>query len=208
MKQERKIVVGDSTREHLIQAATILFAEKGYEGVSTKEICKKADANVSSLHYHFESKENLYYAVIEQFGAHAFERANKILSSPKTVEEMKIRMELYLDESFTILGSSEYVPRIILNEMNLATDRQSRLIEIFTPIRETIERFFKEAKENRLLGEDVDYGFVAYTFLKCVHGELDTQCPLNQHFKLDIRNEQQRKRLVTNTVHFFIKGIL
>jgi AcrR family transcriptional regulator len=38
----------------------VVFAGKGFEGASTREIAAAAGVNISSLHYHWESKETLY----------------------------------------------------------------------------------------------------------------------------------------------------
>ena len=40
-----------------------MFAARGFEGASTREIAARAGVNISSLHYHWESKETLYFAV-------------------------------------------------------------------------------------------------------------------------------------------------
>jgi len=51
-----------ATKERLLQVATALFAQKGFHGVSTREITQQARANLSSLYFHWRSKENLYLA--------------------------------------------------------------------------------------------------------------------------------------------------
>ena len=54
-----------TTKEKLIAAALELFAEHGYAGTSTRDICKKADVNSASIGYHFGDKRSLYQAVLE-----------------------------------------------------------------------------------------------------------------------------------------------
>jgi Transcriptional regulator len=51
---------GSETKKKLIIAAGKLFAEKGYEGVSTRMIAEEAKVNLGGIHYHFGSKEKLY----------------------------------------------------------------------------------------------------------------------------------------------------
>jgi AcrR family transcriptional regulator len=51
-----------TTKARLLQVATELFAQKGFHGVSTREITQQARANLSSLYFHWQSKENLYLA--------------------------------------------------------------------------------------------------------------------------------------------------
>ena len=52
-----------STKARILTAAEEVFAVKGFAGASTREIAAAAGVNISSLHYHWESKETLYFAV-------------------------------------------------------------------------------------------------------------------------------------------------
>ncbi len=52
------------TKLALIKAAAALFAEKGFEVVSVREITGLAGANVASVTYHFGSREGLIDAVV------------------------------------------------------------------------------------------------------------------------------------------------
>ncbi len=56
----------ESTRERILSAATEIFAAKGYLRTTVREICARAKVNLALVNYHFESKENLYVAVVEQ----------------------------------------------------------------------------------------------------------------------------------------------
>lgn len=54
-----------STKARILAAAEHVFAVKGFAGASTREIAARARVNISSLHYHWESKETLYFAVFQ-----------------------------------------------------------------------------------------------------------------------------------------------
>jgi AcrR family transcriptional regulator len=55
-----------STKEQIVLAAERLFAERGYEGVSLREIGSAAGSgNNSAVQYHFGSKEQLVVAIFE-----------------------------------------------------------------------------------------------------------------------------------------------
>jgi AcrR family transcriptional regulator len=61
---------GGDTQARLIEAASHLFAEHGFQGTTIREITDRAGANVASGHYHFGSKQDLYLEVArEQFAA-------------------------------------------------------------------------------------------------------------------------------------------
>jgi len=55
-----------ATRERIVDAAAIAFAELGFHGASTREIAKRADANQGLITYHFRSKDELWRAAANQ----------------------------------------------------------------------------------------------------------------------------------------------
>lgn len=54
-------------RDRLILVAMRLFAEKGYDGVTVRDISAAAEVSVGLINHHFESKEGLRQAVDEFF---------------------------------------------------------------------------------------------------------------------------------------------
>jgi AcrR family transcriptional regulator len=52
------------TRAHLLETAGQIFAEKGFDRATGKEICKRARLNPASVNYHFGGMEGLYEAVV------------------------------------------------------------------------------------------------------------------------------------------------
>ena len=53
-----------STRNRILDAAEQLFAQKGFEGVSVRQIMTAAEADVSLAYYHFKSKRDLFDQVM------------------------------------------------------------------------------------------------------------------------------------------------
>ena len=60
-KQER----GEVTRESLVDAARLLFGERGFNATSLDEIVKGAGVTKGALYHHFTDKEELFKAVAE-----------------------------------------------------------------------------------------------------------------------------------------------
>lgn len=52
------------TKEKIMESASVLFADHGYEGTSVREIAKAAGVNVASVNYYFSSKENLFLEIM------------------------------------------------------------------------------------------------------------------------------------------------
>ncbi len=55
-----------STKAKILDAAEKLIAEKGYDGTSVRAICSVAQANVAAVHYHFNGKEGVVEACLDQ----------------------------------------------------------------------------------------------------------------------------------------------
>jgi AcrR family transcriptional regulator len=55
----------DARRKELVLAAYQLIAEQGLENLRTRDIAAKVGINISTLHYYFDTKEELIAAVVD-----------------------------------------------------------------------------------------------------------------------------------------------
>ena len=53
---------GHKSRKRLLEAACILFSEKGYRATRVRDICRRAGTNAASVNYYFGDKASLYVA--------------------------------------------------------------------------------------------------------------------------------------------------
>ena len=60
----KRAAQGRATRGQLIQVATRLFAEHGYEGTSIEAVLSAAGVSRGALYHHFAGKEALFEAVV------------------------------------------------------------------------------------------------------------------------------------------------
>ena len=67
MKTRKERSDGQETREALLAAAAEEFAEKGFEGASTRGICARAGVNAALANRYFGTKEALYRLVAKRF---------------------------------------------------------------------------------------------------------------------------------------------
>lgn len=105
------------TKKKIIEAASYLFGEKGFDGTSTREIGRRAGVNISSLNYHFKSKQNLMEEV-------AFFACEEFKAKVKTVAanpELKNTADFALSLFDALLEDGQKC----LNEFKLFIDAKS-----------------------------------------------------------------------------------
>lgn len=68
-----------SRPERILDAAEALFAEKGYDGVTLRQIARRAEVDVALASYHFGRKRELFQAVFERRAAHLNEARRQAL---------------------------------------------------------------------------------------------------------------------------------
>jgi AcrR family transcriptional regulator len=57
-----------TTHDKLLNAAELLLAERGYFGVSLRQVASKAKLDLAMIHYHFGRKDDLFKAVLKRRG--------------------------------------------------------------------------------------------------------------------------------------------
>src|SRR5690349_10909224 len=58
-------VPAEGRRQQILDVATDLFARQGFNGTTTRQIAQRATVNEAIIFRHFPTKEDLYWAVIE-----------------------------------------------------------------------------------------------------------------------------------------------
>jgi AcrR family transcriptional regulator len=89
----------ENPKDRLLDAAEILFCEKGYEATSVRDLTTKANCNVAAVNYYFGGKDKLYIEMFRrqmQFIVDSqIERMNQLLSSPDPTIEQLIHEMIY-----------------------------------------------------------------------------------------------------------------
>ncbi|WP_082725200.1 TetR/AcrR family transcriptional regulator [Burkholderia sp. NRF60-BP8] len=95
------------TRARLLDAAFVLMAQKGMEGVAINEITEAADVGFGSFYNHFESKEAIHAAVLEivfEEFADTLDRIAGNLTDPAEIISVSLRHTLLRARSEPVWG--------------------------------------------------------------------------------------------------------
>ena len=117
-----------STKESLIDAATEIFAEKGYEEATLREICATAGANNAAINYHFGSKRGLYNETLKQAcsGRSICDELDDYADA-EPVERLRQFIAMLLERVFDKSKTAIHT-RLMLREMAQPTDATKELV--------------------------------------------------------------------------------
>ncbi len=117
-------------REHIITKAIELFAEKGFEGSSIRDLASIADVNIAMVNYYFGSKEKLYEAVIEKRVLYMRDFIDNVLSN--TSLSLIDQLDLIIDGFVNRFLSDPLYHRVLQQELLVSKRAQmhQRIIEL------------------------------------------------------------------------------
>lgn len=132
----------EGPRERILRVAGPIFAHRGYESATVREIAAAADVNVASIAYYFGDKMRLYREVVRQSKLRQAE-AHPIpaLSSEHPPEEqlalfVRGMLSRLLDEA-----SASWELQLMMREMVQPTEALTEIVdEFFRPVFEQLQR--------------------------------------------------------------------
>lgn len=127
---------GERTRRRIVGHATLLIYEKGYSKTTIDEIIAAAGVTKGSFYFHFPSKEELGYAVIENASEHILGTLKRTLEREDITPRRRI--EAMLAEIQSIVEAADCSRGCIIGNLALETSN------ISDGFRKRIARAFRE----------------------------------------------------------------
>lgn len=84
-------------KNEILDAASALFSQKGFDGTSTADILEKVGIARGTLYYHFKSKEDIMDALIERTTAHMLHAAQEAAKRNLSVIDRIVQVVLSLN---------------------------------------------------------------------------------------------------------------
>ena len=132
MAQKAAASAAGGTRERLLDAALEVFAERGYEAATIREICSRAGANIAAVHYHFGDKRRLYEAIYGTlFETLRRRRTDFLPPDAPPAERLRVYIRALFEEIFCCAGNTErqvQLSTIYLTEMASPSEVLDRIV--------------------------------------------------------------------------------
>lgn len=107
-----------STKARILAAAEEVFAARGFAGASTREIAARAGVNISSLHYHWASKETLYLAVFRNVFDHLTELLGQAVQGVREAQlDRRQAVDRVMSDLFDYFADRPNVTRLLVRRI-------------------------------------------------------------------------------------------
>lgn len=123
----------DDTRERLLSAASKVFAEKGFEKATVREICQAAEvSNLAAVNYYFGDKERLYIECVKLAHQVRIDEVPLPVWNPTTTPEMKLH-GLVLTMLRRMIGGNcqPWHEQLMMREVGKPTAAVAELVQEF-----------------------------------------------------------------------------
>ena len=190
-------------RAEIMDAAMLLFMEKGYTNTTTQDIVDKVNISRGLLYYHFKNKEDILYCLVERYSEKLLREIHVIINDDDKTAIEKIRA--FIDATIISTDNvsaegTELQKTVDLEENRYMLDKLShKLIEKLTIY---FERIINQGISEKVFSvkypsETAEFLMTAYVFVSNNIGKETVKDYLNA-FKIMLEQNLNTKGLFSN----------
>ena len=192
-------------RTEIMDAAMILFMEKGYNNTTTQDIVDKVNISRGLLYYHFKNKEDILYCLVERYSERLLKDIYSIVydEDKSAIEKIRSFIDITIISSQNITAEDMALQKTVeLKENQYMIDNLShKLVEKLTVY---FEKIINQGIEEKNFSvkyptETAEFLMTAYVF---VSNKMSIKCskkePVNNYlnaFKTMLEQSLNAKRL-------------
>ncbi len=135
-------MAGDSTRARILETAGEVFAERGFEAATIRDICEAAEVNLAAVNYYFGGKEALYEQALQRAHLRDVRDENPHVWDHGTPPEEKLRLSIrQLLAQLLSMSDDPWEARLMVREIMNPTPAGKRML------RDRFSKMFQELQE-------------------------------------------------------------
>ena len=109
----------NTTKNNILDAALVMFAERGYKGTNLRDLAAALNLSKSALYKHYDSKEDIWNALLDKMEAYYALRFGSMDNLPKPPDSW----EEFVQTVMGMIRFTVYDPQIILTRKLLLTEQ-------------------------------------------------------------------------------------
>ena len=148
----------------ILEVAEILFAEKGFDGTSIRNIAKLAKINVAMVSYYFGSKERLLESLIIYRTSDLKNQLENIVQEElEPIDKINKLIELYINR----INSNRGIYRIL--HFEFTSKKREQNLQAFSELKKgnlkSLESIIEEGQKKGIFRKDVSIPLITPTIL-------------------------------------------
>ncbi len=189
-------------RDRLIEAASALFAEKGFGSVSVREICKAAGTSINMVHHYFGSKDGLRDAIFERYDQNVYVVPMRLLQNPAaSAEDLAARLLLVFETTLEACLAERAVLMVVL--------REQAELDTLQAFQARFVSFLEEAKAAGYVRQDLDCAMISGAMLDRILSQAQFAPWMLKTAGIDVQNDTEyRRRWCAANLDLFLNGIV
>jgi len=152
---EEQALHSQETREKILESATRLFSEQGYESTSLSQVARQAKVSKALIFWHFDSKEKLYRSALRKTLEPYFIDVDDLEGLGE-----REQIERQIDQFYDFVSDNVYSVRFFLN-LTLHAEGQhdevlSRVNELYRVFRDSLAGIIASGQRGGVFRQDAD----------------------------------------------------
>lgn len=179
-----------------------LMAERGFEGVSVREICTDAGTSNNMVHHYFGSKQGLLDAIVDEFSSEVFAIPMRLLDKePKSKEEFLSILELLFETTLEAYIEHRSVMMVVV--------REQADPEALPEYMGSVAAFLEQAKAKGFVRKGVDTDMITGFFLDRILNQVQFAPWIKRNYGTDLLSDPEyRRQWCESNLDVLLNGIV
>ena len=190
-----------------MEMAEVLFAEKGFNGTSVRDIAEKAHVNLAMISYYFGSKDKLLESLFDYRGEHIKLKLESMVED-KTLGSFE-KLELLIDHYIEKIMNQQCFSRIMVREQVVNhTGITAKLItQMKKRNQEIISKFIHQGQKKGEFKRNIDIPLMMATLVGTAGHLIATQPYYREINNLQSMSEEEFQKLIKKKLSQHLKKL-
>jgi AcrR family transcriptional regulator len=190
-------------RAHILEAATRVFASRGYHGARVSDIAREAGIAYGLVYHYFRNKEEILDTIFAERWGQFLEVVDGIAAGPQPASE-KLR-QLAALILFAYRRRSDWVKVLVFEIQRTSRFAEPEQIEAVGRLFRGVARIVRMGQESGELRSDLDANLVCLAFIGALETMITSQ--VMRVMRLPDQTQDDDDRTVRTVVELFLGGL-
>ena len=195
---------------HILYTAEELFANKGYNGTSVRDIAQEAGVNLAMISYYFGSKEKLLETIFEERSEKSRIQFESIIEDETIAPLQKVYMmvDSYIDKIF----NQQCFHKIMMRTQMAVGDNENNLIqELINNTRkrniQLIKRLINEGQKKGVFKKNIDIVLMMSTMFGTANQMILTKQFYKEMNNMEDKTEEEYNKFLKKKLSHHLKSL-